>query len=67
MPDRYAHYQTFNTHRTMTVLFDNLFNASDVIETGADYLHQEEVETLSPEEFSYYLAHGSLDTDAEVY
>ena len=67
MPDRYAHYQTFNTHRTMTVLFDNLFNESDVIDTVASYLSQEEIETLTAEEFSYFLAHGSLDVDAEVY
>ena len=63
-------YRFFHTHtatRTMTVLFDNLFNESDVIATVTDYLHQQEIETLTEEEFSYFLAHGSLDSDSEVY
>ena len=49
----------------MTVIFDNLFNESDVIET--DPLHQTDIEALTDEEYCYFLGHGSLDTDAEVY
>lgn len=51
----------------MTVLFDNLFNESDVIPTVGEYLSQQEIETLTEEEFSYFLAHGSLDTMDERY
>ena len=29
-------------------------------------LYQAEIEELTPEEFSYYLAHGSLEIDAEL-
>ena len=47
-----------STH-TDTALFDNLFDEL--------YSPQEALEELTPEEFSYFLAHGSLDTDAEVY
>ena len=65
MSDSYAHFKTYNSHRTMTVLFDNLFNESDVIEI--DPLHQTEIEALTDEEYCYFLGHGSLDTDAEVY
>ena len=65
MSDHYAHFKTYNSHRTMTVIFDNLFNESDVIEI--DPLHQTEVEALTDEEYCYFLGHGSLDTDAEVY
>jgi len=39
-------------------LFDNLFDEI--------YTPQDSLEELSPEEFSYYLAHGSLDCDAEL-
>ena len=67
MSDHYAHFKTYNSHRTMTVLFDNLFNESDVITLQDDYLHQTEIEALTDEEYCYYLGHGSLDTDAEVY
>ena len=65
MSDSYAHFKTYNSHRTMTVIFDNLFNESDVIEI--DPLHQTEIEALTDEEYCYFLGHGSLDTDAEVY
>lgn len=65
MSDHYAHFKTYNSHRTMTVIFDNLFNESDVIEI--DPLHQTEIEALTDEEYCYFLGHGSLDTDAEVY
>ena len=65
MSDHYAHFKTYNSHRTMTVIFDNLFNESDVIET--DPLHQTDIEALTDEEYCYFLGHGSLDTDAEVY
>ena len=53
----------------MTVIYDNLFNESDVDASlyVADYLHQQDIEVLTEEEFSYFLGHGSLDTDAEVY
>ena len=67
MSDSYAHFKTYNSHRTMSVLFDNLFNESDVITLQDDYLHQTEIEALTDEEYCYYLGHGSLDTDAEVY
>ena len=30
-------------------------------------LHQTEIEALTDEEYCYFLGHGSLDTDAEVY
>ena len=66
MSDSYAHFKTYNSHRTMTVLFDNLFNESDVlVETSP--LSQVEIEALTDEEYCYFLGHGSLDTDAEVY
>ena len=65
MSDSYAHFKTYNSHRTMTVIFDNLFNESDVIEI--DPLHQTEIEALTDEEYCYFLGHGSLDSDAEVY
>ena len=39
-------------------LFDNLFDEI--------YSPQEALEELSPEEFSQFLAHGSLDCDAEL-
>ena len=29
-------------------------------------LFQSEIEELTPEEFTYFLAHGSLETDAEL-
>ena len=29
-------------------------------------LYQADIEELTPEEFSYYLAHGSLEIDAEL-
>ena len=67
MSDSYAHFKTYNSHRTMSVLFDNLFKESDVITLQDDYLHQTEIEALTDEEYCYYLGHGSLDTDAEVY
>ena len=67
MSDNYAHFKTYNSHRTMSVLVDNLFNESDVITLQDDYLHQTEIEALTDEEYCYYLGHGSLDTDAEVY
>ena len=43
---------------TDTALFDNLFDEL--------YSPQEALEELSPEAFAYYLAHGSLDCDAEI-
>ena len=67
MSDSYRHFQTYNSHRTMTVIFDNLFNESDVTNLQDDYLHQTEIESLTDEEFCYFLGHGSLDTAAEVY
>ena len=39
-------------------LFDNLFDKI--------YSPQEALEELSDEEFSYFLAHGSLDRDVEL-
>ena len=66
MSDHYAHFKTYNSHRTMTVIFDNLFNESDIlVETTP--LAQTEIESLTDEEYCYFLGHGSLDTDAEVY
>ena len=57
-----VHY-TLHTNNTMTTytdtaLFDNLFDEL--------YSPQEALEELSPEAFAYYLAHGSLDCDAEI-
>ena len=46
------------TLHTDTALFDNLFDEL--------YSPQEALEELSPEEFSYFLAHGSLDRDVEL-
>ena len=66
MSDHYAHFKTYNSHRTMTVLFDNLFNESDIL-VETDPLSQTEIEALTDEEYCYFLGHGSLDTDAEVY
>lgn len=43
---------------TDTALFDNLFDEL--------YSPQEALEELTTEEFSYFLAHGSLDCDAEL-
>ena len=65
----YRFFQTHTATRTMTVLFDNLFNESDLeaIEAVSGLLSQQEIETLTEEEFSYFLAHGSLDSDSEVY
>ena len=53
----------------MTVIFDNFEQVSDVDASLylEEYLSQQEIETLSEEEYAYYLAHGSLDIDAEVY
>ena len=66
MPDSYYHFHTYNSTRLMTVLFDNLFNESDIlVETSP--MAQTEVEALTDEEYCYFLGHGSLDTDAEVY
>ena len=57
-----VHY-TLHTTNTMstytdTALFDNLFDEL--------YSPQEALEELSAEEFSYFLAHGSLDRDVEL-
>ena len=49
----------------MTVLFDNLFNESDI--EIIEPLQQEAIETMTEEEYSYFLAHGSLDTMTERY
>ena len=66
MSNSYAHFKTYNSHRTMSVLFDNLFNETDIlVETTP--LAQTEIEALTDEEYCYFLGHGSLDTDAEVY
>ena len=46
------------TVNTDTALFDNLFDEL--------YSPQDTLEELSPEAFAYYLAHGSLDCDAEL-
>ena len=46
------------TNDEITVLFDNLFDEL--------YSPQEALEELTPEAFSYFLAHGSLDCDAEI-
>ena len=104
MPDSYFHFHTYNCSRTMTVLFDNLFNESDSWEARKNWpvvsvpggahsakqqpylmgfdevvqmfdndlveaspLAQTEIETLTDEEYCYFLGHGSLDIDAEVY
>lgn len=52
----------------MTVIFDNLFNESDLeaLCLMDEYLTQQEIETLTDEEFVYFLAHGSLDHDVEL-
>ena len=66
MSDSYRHFHTNNCTRLMTVLFDNLFNETDIlVETSP--LAQTEIESLTDEEYSYFLSHGSLDIDAEVY
>ena len=46
------------TVSTDTALFDNLFDEL--------YMPQETMNELSAEEFSYFLAHGSLDRDMEL-
>ena len=66
MSDSYYHFHTYNSTRLMTVLFDNLFNESDIL-VEISPLAQTEVESLTDEEYCYFLGHGSLDTDAEVY
>lgn len=52
----------------MTVLFDNLFGEIlDIDQHGPVELYQSEIESLTDEEYSYFLANGSLDADREVY
>ena len=52
----------------MTVLFDNLFGEIlDVLQHGPVELYQAEIEALTAEEYAFFLAHGSLDADREVY
>ena len=50
MSDSYRHFNTYNADRLMTVLFDNLFNETDIlVETTP--LAQTEIESLTDEEY----------------